>query len=264
MASGDDVFIIMENIVLQNNGRLLLHDFDESHIKGIVVICPGGAYRSLSDRESDPVARAYIKAGWGAAVLNYSIHTAADQPKLERVPLMQLAEAVSAMRDRFHDKPVVVCGFSAGGHLAASLGVHWQELSLPRPDGLILSYPVISAGEYANRESFENLTCRKNEDWFSLEHWVSSYMPPVYLWHTVTDKDVPVQNSLMLAEQMSSHNVTYELHLYPRGVHGLSLATPEVEEAAKRRFADAHVASWFNLSVEWLQQLCAEIGGLKL
>ena len=253
----------MENILLQNNGRLLLHDFNEDRINGIVVICPGGAYRSLSDRESDPVARAYIKAGWGAAVLNYSIHTDAARPKLERLPLMQLAEAVANVRDRYPGKIVVVCGFSAGGHLAATLGVHWQELSLPRPDGLILCYPVISAGEYANQESFEHLTCKEHEDWFSLEHWVGADMPPVFLWHTVTDRDVPVQNSLMLAEELTRHDISYELHLYPHGVHGLSLATPEVEEAEKERFADAHVATWFDLSVEWLQHLHAEIGGLK-
>ena len=243
----------METIELQDNGILTLQDFP-ADIKGIIIICPGGAYRSLSPRESEPVAGAYTSAGWGTAVLQYSIRTSVEQPVLDRVPLKQLSESVRIVRERHPDKPVLVCGFSAGGHLAATLGVHWREENLARPDGLILCYPVITAGPYANKESFGNLTTAEDAEWFSIEKWVNDDMPPVFLWHTVTDTEVPVQNSIMLAQKMSLYNVSYELHLYPRGVHGLSLATPEVEQPEKQRYADAHVATWFNLSLEWLRQ----------
>ena len=80
-------------------------------------------------------------------------------------------------------------------------------------------------------------------------------MPPAFIWHTVADPEVPVQNSLLLAEAYCAAGAPYEMHLYPVGVHGLSLATPEVEEPAKRRFADPHIASWFGLCLEWLAGL---------
>ena len=76
-----------------------------------------------------------------------------------------------------------------------------------------------------------------------------------FFWHTVTDPEVPVQNSLLLAGALSAAGVRYEMHLYPRGVHGLSLATPEVDEPEKHRVADPHIAGWFGQCLEWLDIL---------
>ena len=224
---------------------------------GMVLICPGGAYKWLSPREEEPVARAFLAAGWGTAVLHYTIRTDAGQPPLGRLPLQQLGQAAAALRQRFPQQKLVVCGFSAGGHLAASLGTHGPALGLPRPDALVLCYPVVTAGPYANRESIANLAGEDEAlwDWFSLEKHIHASVPPAFIWHTVADPEVPVQNSLLLAEAYCAAGVPYEMHLYPVGVHGLSLATPEVEEPAKRRFADPHIASWFGLCLEWLAGL---------
>ena len=102
-------------------------------------------------------------------------------------------------------KPVFLCGFSAGGHVAASLGVLWNEPEIfskdqaesIRPDGLILGYPVISAGEWAHRGSFEMLAGDdlEKQQFFSLENHVDQEIPPVFLWHTAEDPTVPVENS---------------------------------------------------------------------
>lgn len=223
--------------------------------KGMVLICPGGGYQWLSPREAEPVARAFQAGGWGTAVLSYTVRSLPGQPPLGTLPVRQLGEALAFLRRQAPDLPVLVCGFSAGGHLAATLGVHWRELGLPRPDGLILGYPVISAGPWAHRGSIENLAGREDPSWFSLEQWVTEETPPAFCWHTVTDPEVPVQNSLLWAQALSAAGVPYELHLYPRGVHGLSLATPDVDEPEKSRLADPHIAGWFGQCLEWMDIL---------
>ena len=136
--------------------------------KGMILICPGGGYQWLSSREAQPVARAFAVAGWAAAVVYYTVRETPAQPPLGTLPVRQLGEAVQAAKQRCPALPVLVCGFSAGGHLAASLGVHWRELGLPRPDGMILGYPVITAGKYAHRGSIQNLAGSDDPGWYSL------------------------------------------------------------------------------------------------
>lgn len=223
--------------------------------KGMILICPGGGYQWLSPREAQPVARAFAAAGWAAAVVYYTVREKPGQPPLGTLPVRQLGEALQTMQQRFPALSALVCGFSAGGHLAASLGVHWRELGLPRPDGMILGYPVITAGKYAHRGSIQNLAGSDDPGWYSLETQVTADTPPAFFWHTVTDPEVPVQNSLLLAGALSAAGVRYEMHLYPRGVHGLSLATPEVDEPEKHRVADPHIAGWFGQCLEWLDIL---------
>ena len=223
--------------------------------KGMILICPGGGYQWLSPREAQPVARAFAAAGWAAAVVYYTVREKPGQPPLGTLPVRQLGEALQTMQQRFPALSALVCGFSAGGHLAASLGVHWRELGLPRPDGMILGYPVITAGKYAHRGSIQNLAGSDDPGWYSLETQITADTPPAFFWHTVTDPEVPVQNSLLLAGALSAAGVRYEMHHYPRGVHGLSLATPEVDEPEKHRVADPHIAGWFGQCLEWLDIL---------
>jgi acetyl esterase/lipase len=259
-------------------------DFDAA---GSVIICPGGAYRFLSPREAEPVARRFLEKNWRPYILRYSVGK-----NLGTAPLREAAEAVRLVREQDaaagRKRPVVLCGFSAGGHLAASLGVHWNNAAVfpgaasrvpQRPDGLVLAYPVISAGAFAHRESIERLTGTASPaaaaggispdgtaagggqpgggDFFSLEKHAGPDTPPAFIWHTAADKSVPVQNSLLFAEALARCGVPVELHIFPRGVHGLSLATPEVDEPEAGRLSDAHVARWFELCVEWLDSLQA-------
>ena len=222
----------------------------------LVLVVPGGGYTHVSPRESDPVALQFAAAGYHTAVLHYAVGESAR----DALPMRQLAQAIGLVRQHAEqwnilpDK-IALCGFSAGGHLAASLGVHWKELGLPRPDGMILGYPVITAGKYAHRGSIQNLAGSDDPGWYSLETQVTADTPPAFFWHTVTDPEVPVQNSLLLAGALSAAGVRYEMHLYPRGVHGLSLATPEVDEPEKHRVADPHIAGWFGQCLEWLDIL---------
>lgn len=236
--------------------------------KGNVIICPGGGYVWHSPREAQPVAEAFAAYGWTAWALRYAVAARGLIPA-ER-PMRQLAQAVDMVRRERPDQLVVVCGFSAGGHVAASLAVHWQDLNslaqsdrTIRPDAVVLAYPVVTSGVYAHRPSFEALLGPEpqgaaQDGWlrqlryFSLEDHVSADTPPVFLWHTASDEMVPVQNSLLFAQRLAEEHVPFELHIYPRGTHGLSLATKEVEEIEKERWADEHVAEWFADCIRWL------------
>ena len=238
--------------------------------KGAVVICPGGGYQNLSWREAGPVANALVKAGYLAVVLYYEV----KKIPLGNLPLQQLSDTVCFVRNReiewnLSEKPVYVCGFSAGGHLAASLGILWKkaeyfrpgtDLKKHRPDGMILGYPVISSGMYAHRGSFEHLVGPDEKEWetYSLEKLVDETCVPTFLWGTFTDKSVPVENSLLLLGQLAKYKISTEYHLFPEGVHGLSLATEEVADYEKNRCPDSHVAGWMKLCLEWLDQVMAE------
>ena len=133
----------------------------------VILMCPGGGYAMTSDREAEPMAMQFLAMGYHVAILRYSV-----APARYPTALYQLAESVLWLKryaDRNHIDPdrIILQGCSAGGHLAASYGVAWQEPFLAkavaaRPEqlrvaGLLLCYPVITSGEKAHRESFENL-----------------------------------------------------------------------------------------------------------
>ncbi len=238
--------------------------------KGNVIILPGGAYIKLSPREADPVGEAFANAGWKPWILYYTVY---DGEPLKKRPICEAAEAVRYVRQNGAPGPVVLCGFSAGGHITACLGVHWNdeecfpkdEQSLIRPDGLILAYSVTTIWPDFPLENREILIGSKDsmteEEWdskvryYCLENYVNKDTPPTFLWHTAEDGTVPVQNSLLFAGKLAQNHVPFELHIYPYGVHGLSLATPVVDEPEKKRTSDPHVAGWFDECVVWLDTL---------
>lgn len=233
-----------------------------------VLICPGGGYALVSRREGEPVALQLLAMGFPAFVLEYSV-----APVRYPAALLELAQSLRLIRTHAEawlidpDK-LVVAGFSAGGHLAASLGVSWNSNFLEnllncgqteiRPDGLILSYPVITAGEFAHKGSFCNLYGDSPCDGLpvpaSIEQQVTGDFPPVFLWHTYDDDRVPVENSLLLASALRQHNIPLELHIYPHGVHGLSLA--DWNTAHKEGYdCQPECANWITMAGSWIGRL---------
>ena len=227
-----------------------------------VVVCPGGGYGFLSDREMDPVTQEWFAQGYHVFLLLYSV---ADKAKGYQ-PLKELSECVVWIRKHAdacgvdRDR-VAVLGFSAGAHLALSLGTLRDREAIGadrewnRPDALILCYPVVSSGTYAHEGSFERLTGEKRgKSWdaFSLENFVGKDTPPCFIWHTVDDASVPVQNSLLLLNALQQAGVSYEAHLYPTGAHGLSMCTEEVCRPGAA--VDPHPRTWFYLCCQWLGQ----------
>ena len=224
--------------------------------RGAVLICPGGGYANRAPHEGEPVARRFNQAGLHAFVVQYRV-----APHRHPAPLLDASRAVRIIRanaaiwqvDADH---IGILGFSAGGHLAASLGVHFADpvldtgdalATIPcRPDALILCYPVISSGAHSHAGSFDNLLGEDAPDSLrvkmSAELQVSASTPPAFLWHTFEDAGVPVENSLLFGQALRRFGTPFELHVYPHGKHGLGLA-PE----------DPHVATWMDLCCGWLK-----------
>ena len=155
---------------------------------------------------------------------------------------------------------IAVCGFSAGGHLALSGAV----LDIPgktaqqRPNAVILGYPVITAGEFAHRGSFVQLAGSEDtaaQQVFTLEDKVNADTPPVFVWHTMTDDAVPVENTLMLIQACRAAGVSIEAHLFPEGSHGLSLANAETAGNGFYAHIVECVQCWPDLAEAWLRRL---------
>lgn len=229
-----------------------------------VIVCPGGGYGFTSKREGEPVALQYNARGFQAFVLWYSV-----APDVWPTALLELAYTVAYVRSHANEwginpDKIIIEGFSAGGHLAASLATFWNrdfvwkalgvEQEMVKPNGAILSYPVITSGEYAHRGSFENLLGDRYEellDVVSLEKQVGNQNPPTFIWHTYTDQAVPVENSLFLVEALRKHQIPVELHIFPEGPHGLSLANRETISALGEKEYTA-VQPWMDLSCTWI------------
>lgn len=241
-------------------------------LRPAVIICSGGGYSHLSDREDQPVAMEYLAAGFQVFCLHYSV-----APDVFPRSLMELAMTVHLIRAHSEEwkvdpKRVVASGFSAGGHLACSLGAFYNQeflygpLGLTpdeiRPDGLLLCYPVITSGEYAHKGSIDSLLGPyagdpKLRSLMSLELQVGPHTPPTFLWHTCTDQAVPLENTLLLASALRKSGVNLELHIYHTGPHGLSLATHEVEGGDGRYYEPA-CQGWIDLAKAWIRSLPQE------
>jgi acetyl esterase/lipase len=233
-----------------------------------VIICPGGGYEFTSDREAEPIAIKLNAMGIHACVLRYSV-----SPAVFPASLLELAAAVALVRKNAEEwnvdqDRIIAAGFSAGGHLAASLGVFWNESFLSeklgvaneaiKPNGLLLSYPVITSGEYAHRGSFNALLGKGGEEMLervSLEKHVTEHTPPTFLWHTFTDEPVPVENSFLFANALLKKKISLEMHIYPQGAHGLSLGTEETRSPHNERSVQLEVANWIEMAGRWINGL---------
>ena len=235
----------------------------------VILMCPGGGYEMTSDREAEPMAMQFLAMGYHVAILRYSV-----SPARYPVALQQVAESVLYLKnhaEEYHINPegIVLQGCSAGGHLAANYGIAWNSPFLTKlmgmendPErlcvaGLLLCYPVITSGEKAHEESFRNLLGEQYEEKkeeLSLENQVTPDTPPTFLWHTATDETVPVENSLYFFQACLQQGVSAELHIYPVGGHGLSLANEETCRA-NGIGVQKECQSWIGLAQTWLEEI---------
>ena len=227
------------------NLRAYLIDDDETH--PCMMVLPGGGYAVAVPPEGELVAKSFNELGYNCFVMTYTTNQLMRAPVMDQA-MRDLARAIRFVRknaDKYRVDPskLCVCGFSAAGHVCASVCDYWDEItdSDPeymniscRPDAAILSYPVITSGEFAHRDSFRFLLgadiydrgddeAKALLDRFSLEKHVSQDNPPCFIWQTEDDNLVPVQNSRLFAEACKEAGVAYEYITFPSGPHGLSI-----------------------------------------
>ena len=223
-----------------------------------LIICPGGGYHWRSPREKDAPALEFLSMGYQVFVIEYTCY---PEDMSGYRPLRELARCVCALREncaQWHIDPskIAVLGFSAGGHLAASLGAFWNDpgVGLPalcRPDALVLCYPVVATrGEFAHEGSAENVSAGDGayRDRLNLLDRVTADFPPAFLWHGGEDADVPPENSLLLAAELRRHGVPVEYHLFGTGGHGISTCAQETERP------DRVCRAWVELCRTWLNR----------
>ena len=233
-----------------------------------MLVLPGGAYAFLAERESEPCAKAFLAAGFNVFTLYYSLNEKAAFPR----PLVDVSMAIAHIRahaEEYNIDPdrIFVCGFSAGGHLCGSIGTFWNRdfAAFPgmkkgdnRPRGVILSYPAASLMPGLRHDLCTELILGKKDYTdeecaaYSLEKQVTEDTVPHFIWQTEEDDCVCVENSLVLAEALIARRIPTELHIYPKGPHGMSVATKEVYCNTPQNI-DPHVGSWVKAAVEWTQ-----------
>ena len=230
-----------------------------------VVICPGGGYSGLAyDWEGTDIAKWLNSKGIAGIVLKYRLPSPEYQKTPRLVPLQDAKQAMRLVRKKasqwnINPDQIGVMGFSAGGHLASTLGTHFDdpeadvehglsEISA-RPDFMVLVYPVVSMADgIANVGSKRNLLgespSQELQDNYSNELQVSEHTPPTFLVHSSDDEAVPVDNSISFYQALLKNGIACEMHLYPHGGHGYSLALD-----------DGHLKYWPDLLAEWLDSL---------
>ena len=230
-----------------------------------VVICPGGGYWILAwDLEGTDIARYLNSIGVAAIVLKYRLPTYGNTVVPHQAPLMDARRAMRLVRlnaPKWNIDPakIGIMGFSAGGHLASTLGTHFDygdpaaadsvEQMSCRPDFMVLMYPVITFTEPSMHTGSREALLGKDPDpelvkYYSNELQVGEDTPPAFLVHADDDKGVPVENSLLLYKALRAKSIPTEMHILSEGEHGFGLGTN-----------NEHVAGWTDNLQRWLAWL---------
>ena len=205
------------------NIHAFLHEEDNENRKCMLVV-PGGGYCMLTPHEGELPAMQYYKMGLNVFVLTYTNDITMCVP-LKRQPMEDLSRAIRLIRKNAADYHILpdklfICGFSAGGHVCACVSTHFADIADPdkdlagisnRPDGTILCYPVITTGEYTHIYSIQALLgknpSKEELDYFSLEKQVTADTPPCFLWQTLEDSLVPVENTYLFAKALKEKGI---------------------------------------------------------
>ena len=237
----------------------------KAKLRPAVLVMPGGAYLFVSDREGEPVALSFVEKGYCAFLLKYSTNSSYPTPLIEACMAMVYIRE-NADKYGIDSTKVVAVGFSAGGHLTGMLATMSGEqevkdalgerYSLAKPDAVVLSYPVITTEEQYTHWDTRRIISGDGMvpyDKLSIENRITADSVPAFIWHTMDDDAVPVENSLYLASAYRKVGVPFALHIFEKGIHGLSLCNEEVFDSEEIYNSFEHVEKWFDLALDWLK-----------
>ncbi len=233
------VFNAERNVTLDVYLPDISDEMPNMKVKPGVLVLPGGGYSMCSDREAEPVAFEFMAKGYNVFILRYSLNEHALFP----TPLNDAVLALKTIRencDEWHTYPdkIAVCGFSAGGHLAAALSTMSDE----KPDACILGYPCIV-------EEIGKILAQPTP---ALEGRVTDKTPPTFIASSSDDTLVPIENSLKYAQALSENGVPFEMHIFSTGGHGFSTST-EVVTIPERQDYVRNTRVWMPMCIEWLK-----------
>ncbi|MDT0675625.1 alpha/beta hydrolase [Autumnicola musiva] len=225
-----------------------------------VIICPGGGYEGLAfDWEGTQISKWLNTKGIAGIVLKYRLPSSASVKVSHEAPLQDAQKAMQLVRENadswnINKDKVGIIGFSAGGHLASTLGTHLnkEDSVNSRPDFMALIYPVISMKNGITHQGSRNALLGDNPDkelveQFSNETRVSKETPPTFILHATDDESVPVENSILFYKALKENNIYAEMHIYPEGGHGFSLGN-----------GNPVLESWPKLFCNWLKNIYSE------
>lgn len=207
-----------------------------------ILVLPGGGYNTCAPFEGDPVGQRFAELGYHAYVLTYStrfttFENMGGKLNLHTIfpePLQQVAAAMKYIRSEHPDIPVVIAGFSAGGHLASCYGNLWNSAEVGdgseelEPNAIILGYAateltqdeIIMKAIYGEKEVYSDEEIHR----YMAKELIGKQTPPTFLFHSVTDPMVPARESVEYAQTLDQAGIPYELHLFGTGGHAYSIA----------------------------------------
>ncbi len=244
----------MEKHFLLNSHNFYRTYFLDETARPTIFVVPGGGYKYTSPRESEPVAKAFLKYGFHVVILNYR-ETTETYP----MPGTYLGKALEEIKMDKRVGKIIGLGFSAGGHCLLEYCLHTKDYpSKVRPDLLMLGYPVVTADvEVAHKGSFEVLLGERTEEetlrnYLSLETQVTKDNAiDLFLWGTYTDSSVPVENSIRLIDAYHKAGGNAEYHMFYFGGHGLSVANAETSNG-NSDMESPYIARWVEFAVDWI------------
>ncbi|MBQ2729998.1 MAG: alpha/beta hydrolase [Clostridia bacterium] len=260
-----------ETVYLREDNRdvrlktYVTEEYGNAPSRDCMLILPGGGYSFCALHEDEPVAKSFMARGFNCFTLYYTVGERASlSVSLKDVSLAIAHIKRNAKEYNVDPDRVFVCGFSAGGHLAASIGTLWDrdiaafegmEYGENRPCGMIISYGACTLGKYSHELSRlfvygkKELTDEEIEK-YSPDKNVTDKTAPAFIWHTANDNVVDVGNALRMACALTDKGIVTEVHIYPFGDHGLSVCLDGIAKGTEDK-NHIHVSSWVRDCTAW-------------